>query len=69
MKLKETPIAEAKVVPVPITDANREMFRDEEQRMMKEVGTDNPKAITNASIVNSLIIAGYNARKKNGCYR
>jgi hypothetical protein len=69
MRLKETSIAEAKVVPVPVTDANREMFRDEERRMMAAVGTENCKAITNASIVNSLIIAGYNARKKNGDYR
>lgn len=69
MKLKETSIADAKVVPIPVTDSNREMFRDEEQRMMSEVGTDNYKAITNTSILNSLIIAGYNTRKKNGDYR
>lgn len=68
MKLKETSIADARAVPIPVTDSNREMFRDEERRMMAAVGTENCKAITNTSIVNSLIIAGYNARKKNGDY-
>lgn len=58
---KSCSITEVTLIAVKPTGENRGAVRYCEQKLMREVGTTDPRDVPNAKIINTLLIAGYNS--------
>jgi len=60
---KKLSIVETKTVNIKVGGENREPLRYCEKMLMDEAGTEDPTDITQARVVTTLLVAGYNALK------